>query len=103
MGYYTYYNLSVDKKPEVIQELREENKEAREAIDPDGNQQEQVKWYDSDDDLREFSKKHPDILFTLNGVGEEDGDKWINYFKDGKMQKTHVIETWEEYDETKLV
>jgi hypothetical protein len=53
--------------------------------------------------MKEVSKQHPDIVFELHGEGEEAGDIWYKYYKNGKMQvcKGHI--TFDEYDESKLV
>jgi hypothetical protein len=52
--------------------------------------------------MRAFSKIYPNTLFKLKGEGEEAGDVWIKYFKNGKMQSCPAKITFEEYDENKL-
>lgn len=103
MGYQTYHTLTiVSGDPFLIEDLREENDEARHAIDLNGDPNESCKWYDHEQDLLEFSEKHPDTLFLLEGEGEEAGDIWKTYFKNGKMQTTRAKLVFEEYDESKL-
>lgn len=60
------------------------------------------KWYEHEEELRELSTKFPNILFELEGHGEENDDMWIKYFKNGKMQRCNAIITFEPYDKTKL-
>ena len=43
-------------------------------------------WYDHEHDMLAFSKKHPSTTFKLNGVGEEQGDVWVKFFKNGQLQ-----------------
>lgn len=43
------------------------------------------KWYSWQDDMKEVSKRFPNSLFIVNGLGEEDGDIWRCYFRRGKM------------------
>lgn len=63
----------------------------------------ECKWYDHDDDMKNFSKKYPDVLFILSGEGEEPGDLWKTYYKNGKMQTAEAVITYEAFDEGKLV
>lgn len=44
------------------------------------------KWYEHEEDMKRISRQFPNVLFTLHGSGEESGDVWVKYFKDGKMQ-----------------
>jgi len=100
MGYNTRYKLTVqlligskiaqlaDDAPlfSLIAELREENEEARYCLDEKGEAEDSGKWYEHEADFRAFSLKHPTILFTLHGEGEENDDIWNKYFLNGKCQ-----------------
>ena len=107
MGYYTCYELSVDSPDyydlEIIAQFRKENENANWALGSDGSTNGECKWYDHEDEMREFSKKHPDVLFTLKGEGEESGDMWYKYFKNGKMQVAHARIEYDDFDPEKLV
>ena len=61
-----------------------------------------VKWYKHDEDMKLLSKKHPDILFELYGNGEEDGDMWKAYYKNGKSYVVRAIISYPEFDEKLL-
>lgn len=109
MGYYTKYELSTfyskDKKSYTpIEELRAENICARSAFSEDGDFKEELKWYDHENDLKEFSSrpKYKDVLFALSGIGENEGDIWIKYFKNGKMQVCEAEIVYPSFDESKL-
>ncbi|MEI2465158.1 hypothetical protein [Niallia taxi] len=52
--------------------------------------------------MREISKLYPGVIFKLHGEGEESGDVWYKYFKDGKMQDCPAKLAFDEYDENKL-
>lgn len=60
------------------------------------------KWYDHEEHMKHISKQYPEQLFTLHGEGEEAGDLWKKYFKDGKMQFVRAVVTYEDFDEDKL-
>ena len=38
-----------------------------------------MKWYDHDDDVAEMSKSFPDVIFCLEGEGEENSDMRCSY------------------------
>jgi hypothetical protein len=63
---------------------------------------EAMNWYRHDDDMREFSKLFPTIVFELCGEGDRAGDLWRAYYKNGKMQYCPARITYGEYDESKL-
>ena len=100
MGYNTRYSLSaqllinnqpaklVDDTPvySLIESLRAEYDNAQYALNGDGSTNNEAKWYEHTEDLVKFSAKHPNILFTLHGDGEENDDVWNKYFLNGKVQ-----------------
>lgn len=68
----------------------------------DINQMNECKWYSYENDMKELSKKFPNILFTLSGKGEESFDIWRRYYLNGKFQHCPAKITFDEFDETKL-
>jgi hypothetical protein len=104
MGYYTHFNLELVNSSDhsIIEEFVGEYDGAGWALEPNGDGKESAKWYEHDDDLEEFSKKHPDVLFKLSGEGEDNGDLWHLYVKNGKSQRCNATITFPEYDESKM-
>lgn len=107
MGYCTQYTLSVHEGNKGISEiLAEETEETFAglwyAINDEGDCVDGVKWYDHDDDVKALSKRNPGVVFMLYGGGEEAGDVWATYFKDGKSQYCPAQITFEPFDEEKL-
>lgn len=108
MGYYTRYTLSIEvpkdtDEEQIIAELRNENEDAGYALNEHGGPREDAKWYDNESDLRKFSTKHPECLFILEGEGDESGDFWRKYHKNGKCQTVMGKIVYDNYDPTKLV
>lgn len=82
MGYYTDYTITADNgTPELKNEMKKFGflDEWDEGL-WGGN----AKWYDWSDDMAKLSKKFPDVLFTIEGRGEDSTDIWGYYYKDGK-------------------
>lgn len=116
MGYVTTYNLKLtlyisgkpasltDNAPllEIINQLRTSNEEAAYALCEDGSNADSSKWYEHEKDLRDFSRNHPGILFTLHGEGEENEDIWDKHFFDGKCQACKAVMTIPPFDMSKL-
>ena len=46
-----------------------------------------AKWYEWEEDMLKLSKLFPSILFKVDGEGEEAGDIWRAFFKNGKRVK----------------
>jgi len=100
MGYYTQYKLSHDgdKIAELDGVLTQVTGYNWKGLDIGDS----VKWYDFDVDMRKISKMFPFTLFTLCGEGEESGDIWKAYYKDGKCQHVQAKVVFEEFDEERL-
>lgn len=122
MGYYTRYSIAIHSEPVERSRI--------DGIDANGNPsfvyverklsledikyqisnecgyntlwEESVKWYDHEKDMRDFSRKYPEVVFELSGEGEENGDIWKAYFKNGKMQRCKAIITFDSFDEAKM-
>ena len=86
MGYYTRYELTATPDSPEIWEAVKAHENITYAVGDDGNSGDSCKWYDNEDDMVEFSKKFPDVTFHLHGEGEEVGDLWDKYFRNGKKQ-----------------
>jgi len=108
MGYYTRYTLTTINNSEYWQPEHDEAikyiSEQLEgyAINEDGTTSDSCKWYHHEDDMKKFSKKYPDIVFVLDGEGEDSGDIWRLYVKNGKIFKSFANIVFDEYDESKL-
>ena len=44
-----------------------------------------AKWYDADEDLKQLSKKYPDITFSVWGDGEDSEDVWQQFWHAGEV------------------
>lgn len=98
MGYYTRHQLTVingDNKTDYEDEINNQT-------DYNDLFEDEIKWYDCEKDMITFSKKHPGVTFLIDGEGEESGDIWKAYFKNGKIFKTKATLVFEEYSEDKL-
>jgi len=98
MGYYTHYALSTDPPSYDV----DHEEQISEAADYNTCFEDPLKWYDCEQDMREYSKRYPEVLFTLSGEGEEPEDLWRAYFRNGKMQFCEVVITYPPFDESEL-
>lgn len=109
MGYRAYHNLTIEvgtsgadnpNEELIISQLCEEYEGARDSMDEDGTAINDTSWQ-FEEDMRAFSKKHPDVLFCMSTEGSE-GDYTKTYFKDGKTQECYGEIVYPDYDESKL-
>jgi hypothetical protein len=63
---------------------------------------EQCKWYEHTEDMLRVSMKYPNVIFSLYCNGEEDGDMWVEYFMNGKVQTERAVITYADFDPKKL-
>lgn len=110
MGYYTFYQLRVRKlngeqtwTKEEVEELTNVLKERKvwgyafnnveffNSLTFTANNE--VKWYEYDEDMLAISKQFPDYVFQLHGDGEETEDFWFAYYQNGKLEycPAHLI------------
>jgi hypothetical protein len=107
MGYYTRYELDIlDIGEENLDLIRNavvsEDYEMR-ASDLLDRQTDDLKWYQHDEEMRQFSKKFSTAVFTLSGFGEESGDVWVKYYHNGKLHDAETKIVHEQFDRKKLV
>ncbi len=60
------------------------------------------KWYKHDSDMATLSNNFVDVLFEVCGVGEDEGDLWKSYYKNGKLFTSNGKIVFEDFDESKL-
>ena len=100
MGYYTRYSIKHDEiNPAVTDVIDEALEKIWDGYSPFD---EECKWYEHEDDMKEFSKRFPNVLFTLSGEGEEAGDIWKKYFKNGKVQVSKARIIVDDFEESEL-
>lgn len=94
MGYYTTFELGVDDTGADPISLAQFNKDIEEEYEF-GSYDLQVKWlvnrdcdnmkwYDWKEDVEKLSLRYPNLILWLRGDGEEAGDVWKAWFRNGK-------------------
>lgn len=97
MGYYTYFSLSYHGSPEDEDALQNFEpgdefafpKGIKELIDD--LQDSNWKWYGWEKDMKLLASKFPNILFILEGDGENSDDIWEFRIK-GDISEFHCME-----------
>lgn len=111
MGYYTYHTLYVlDDNMKCLNDETDEHevlitrKVFEEPEDSDSRMlfEDSAKWYNCTEDMKKHSLEYPDLLFEIDGQGEENDDIWIEYFKNGKSQFCRAQIVYPKYDPEKL-
>lgn len=117
MGYNTTYQLRVIDKPVYIGNvdltafIDEFIPETQTGImtlmvDTNGSYLQsdcEARWYQHEQDMLRLSASYPDLVFQLDGQGEDAEDRWRKYFKSGKFQSAKAVITLEPYDPKKLL
>jgi hypothetical protein len=106
MGYYTTYKWSMQPESQEVRDWLSAKQTEEESfaygIAPDGELGDETKWYDHDVDMKEMSRQFPDILFTLEGEGEEAADLWKKFYKNGKQQTAKAKISFDQFDPIQL-
>jgi hypothetical protein len=106
MGYYTHYQLDTDDDMNrcptcgtagVID--HQVGIEEMIGYDPFGGE---CKWYKYEEEMKAYSKKYPNVTFILDGEGEESGDIWRAWFKNGKHYREDAKVQIAEFDPEKM-
>lgn len=100
MGYYTAFTLTVVNKDE--DDTNNYVKKLNEFTNGYYNEDDYIKWYDCEKDMKKFSELHPTVLFKLQGSGEEAGDLWAEYWINGLVQDSVIRFIEDEFDFAKL-
>jgi hypothetical protein len=96
MWYNTRHKLEIETieiiidNDEVFNSLKESDEQAKSAFDELWEYWEEIKGYDLEVTIREFSKKYPNKIFTLNWEWEEQGDVWKQVFCNWKTKKVEA-------------
>ena len=98
MGYYTNYELQTVSGTDYETNYEQEISDFIDYNPFD----EPTKWYRYEKEMKEFSQKHPNVVFEISGEGEENGDLWKAYFKNGKMQMCKAKIIYDDFNENLL-
>ena len=105
MGYYTYYSINVINANEVSRErLIAASKDLFHSLEGDDTyfdsdlyehnptinpfdwvSDDEMKWYECEDDMVKLSRDYPELVFEVEGQGEDRDDNWRAYFANGKF------------------
>lgn len=91
MGYYTRYDIRIlDSTPTDTEAVILALEKVSGYVGLSG---ERIKWYAHESDCLQVSRAFPDITIRLYGEGEEQGDVYVKFFKNGMME-VHKPEEW---------
>jgi hypothetical protein len=99
MGYYSNFTLTVDGKESLVHE--EAVSEETGCIDCWNDE---IKWYDMEDDMKSYSERYPNNVFQVIQNGE-DGEIVAYFFVGGKSYSEDVEIpkiVYPTFDQTKL-
>lgn len=109
MGYYTFIDLTYDvetnaQKDDRIQEWIDTHAIGNlfDDLYP-GGACGQIKTLAPDPEIIELSEAFPEVLFTLQGSGEEPEDLWRTYFRNGLTQEASATVTYPDFDPALLI
>lgn len=110
MGYYTDYEIGIEKHnslidvtdDEFVETIVNRLNEISDYVFDDDLTLYGAKWYDWEEHIKKLSSEFPSVLFIVDGVGEENGDVWRGYFTDGKSQIEKARIQFLPFDESKL-
>ena len=76
MGYLTYFHLKMEGSEGAIEKAKSDLLTIDEDFDILWEEGELFKWYEWLDDMTLIASRNPEVLFILDGDGEESDDLW---------------------------
>ena len=108
MGYYTRFSGGVTGPPELLNVFSADaaegvtygrhDAELDDWLTGDFFGGDTAKWYGWKEDLVDVSKRYPNLLFFLEGEGEEPGDMWKAWARNGRVVETKARIVFDEPD-----
>lgn len=103
MGYYTFYAISTfeeltETEKNIVVDFFTQKDLIDYVFDSDLGTYGEAKWYEHNEDMLELSKILPHVTFELDGEGEENGDLWRTYYKNGKKQFCPARIEYDDFD-----
>lgn len=109
MGYYTNFDLQYDSAqsdPVELQRLISDIRAGKTFTDYEislnSDEWDTMKWYGHDEDMKALSLEYPNVMFVLTGAGEESGDFWRSFYKNGVWQTVTGEVTYPDPDYSKF-
>ena len=111
MGYYTSHEISVYQNDSELSEEKIKDltvSKFREldvigyAFTENLNTYDSVKWYNHQSHMKILSEYIKDVVFLLEGEGEESGDVWKEYWLNGRVQKCKARLEFDDFSVKKL-
>ena len=93
MGYHTRYGLDVIGETNI-----DHYSEIQKTFELDF---EEAKWHDYEQNMCDYSKKYPNLIFVLSGDDGE-SDLWKDYYKNGLVQSENAVISYGDFDPEKL-
>jgi hypothetical protein len=96
MSYYTHFTLTHNVPEDNLETLRSVLKVffVSSLLAPRCIEQQ---WHTHESDMRKVSETFPDATFTLEGIGQFEGDHWRKKFVNGKMAEVSVRAIWDDF------
>jgi hypothetical protein len=90
MGYCTDFTLEVVNGPSIIESPSSEFRDRFYNLTGyNVHNLDYIKWYSAESDMKKLSLHYPDVVFCLEGQGENHDDFWVIYICNGHIQNAN--------------
>lgn len=86
MGYYTYFSINKVKGSDKDMDNLVKDIDAKTGLRFSDDNCQEAKWGDYEEDCLKLSKKYPNLVFQLDGDGENSDDLWAERFHNGNCE-----------------